>query len=380
MESLIAKNKATANRLYQAARESTKGQPVQSQTLDQVMETPIGKQAFAWAKVQKGNRNSELPTIDVQPEAASGFSPEQWSDLMGRMKERGMDMPSAGTREVPDPETLHFMKQYLAKVSRLGVRDGQGGAIATQAQGALQQWGSIRNELPPIWRKADEATAEGFRLEDMMNEGRNVFRTRENPTGTRARGAVQKSLGALTSRATSATPEQQQALQTGAGMAAQARWNAAPGSIRSPGRVFDFASPERAQQMGHAFTSPEAGQGFQREVAAWDRAAQQAERLTGNSRTAGRAAEEAGRGISPSALMHLATGHPALAARQAIGTIGSVVGGKNRGVLDAEIARLLTSGEAKTLEQATQTALLRQRLRDFLSTGTAMTGVNMTQP
>lgn len=375
MRDAIDQRSAEAARLYDAAREATKGQPVESETLDAVMKTPVGKLAHRWAVMQKANRGSPLPTVETPPEAPPGFSPEQWEGMRARMQERGMPLPPGGTKEVPDPETLHFMKQRLAQIAKMGVHDGAQGAVATQAQGALTSWGNIRDELPDIWRHADDAFAEKSRLIDMMNQGRNVFRTSSNPVG-RPGKAINTSLDAFGQRVQAAPAEHQQAAQTGAGMGAHALWNRAGRSVQAPGRVFDFAAPKRAQQMSHAFTTPEAGSEFQNTIAGWDRAAAQTQRLTGNSRTASRAAEEASRdhGMS-SAVGQLFSGHPIGAARSLAGGMNSEATSQARQRLDQEIATILTSPDVRALPAAQRTALFRQRIHDLLSRGPGMMAV-----
>jgi hypothetical protein len=193
---------------------------------------------------------------------------------------------------LPDPEVLHFMKQYLSKVARLGVRDGAAGKVATEAQANVGLWGKIRGELPDVWKTADDAFAKKQRLIDMMDAGRNVFRTQTNPAGN-ARKAVQTSLDAIPGRVKDA--EQAEALRTGVGMAAQDRASqlGAPGKAQSPGRI--FGSDTDVQRMKLGFKTPEEGDQFQRLVSAWDRVAKQKQRVLGNSATSGRNVEQAAR-------------------------------------------------------------------------------------
>lgn len=117
------------------------------------------------------------------------------------------------TKELPDPETLHFMKQRLAKMARLGFNDGQGGTLATQAQGALALWGKVKGELPEIWQKADDATAAKFRLIDANNSGRDLIRTQLNPKGTKA---LYTSMDAVEQNVQGMSPDEQHAFRVGA--------------------------------------------------------------------------------------------------------------------------------------------------------------------
>lgn len=604
---------AEASRLYGAAREATRGQAVESPTLDEVMKTPAGQSAFSWARMQKGNRGSALPTVEGSPPPPKGFTDEQWDTLLERSggqsvrdqtgklrtnlgnvsedalnternrlaelnaaeealhggvqdagyrsaygelpktekfgrkgqedlpdadgmvdaerlaadnkivsdfnkskivraaRSRAMDRidtelagrSSAGdfdyganageasggatplpavTKEVPDPETLHFMKQRLAQIARIGVNDGAQGTIATQAQGALGVWSKVRDELPDVWRQADDAYATKARVIDMLNKGRDLMRTQLNPAG-RGRRALMTSLEGVEQTVAQGSPAEQQAFRTGAqsavtdylrsggspatlakqlqdptsvmsrrvalamndaqapqrlaaklapipqqllaappvpalsqsaqgaakgldvlkygvsapgsaperslglfdqnvsGMNASGRaglqrgaaqalrgeFAGAGGSMQSPGRVFDFGSPERAQQMSYAFTSPQAGSEFQNTIGGWDRVAQQAQRLTGNSRTAARAAEEASRdpGMG-SAVGQLFSGHPINAVRSLAGGMNTEATSQARQRLDQEIANILTSPEARALPEAQRIALFRRKVATLM--------------
>lgn len=480
---MVGERSAEAQRLFGAARQATQGQAIQSPTLDEVLKTPAGRTAFGWARMQKGNRGSPLPTVPTEAPAPSGFSPEQWTALQDRMRAKGMEVPGGGTQELPDPETLHYMKQALAKMARLGVNDGTGGTTATQAQGALQVWGNVRNELPEVWRHADDAFTAQSRLIDMLNAGRGLMRTQLNPAG-RGQKALYNSLDAIEQRVAGAEPEEQHAfrvgaqsavsdffraggsstgfarqmadptsvmsrrvalamgdpagpqriaarltsqpqhllapppepsfspesqasrlgldvlrhgesapgnaperslavlqqtatnmapsarasLQRGAAQAVRGEWRGASNSVRSPGRTFN-TSPERAEQVGYAFPSPESASRFQGTVRGWDDLTARSQRITGGSDTAGNLAEEAQRGGRASALRQLLTGNPGHALA-AVGTnLAHEAESKARQGLDAEIARVLSSRDPQALKQAMNSAEFRQRLNDMLHRG-----------
>jgi len=358
LRDLIRQQSEEADKLYSAARAATEGQAVKSPTLDAVMQTPVGKQAYAWAVAQKANRMSPMPTAnavspDLQRLMDMGVPESKAASVLGA---------DAYTQEaLPDPETLHYMKQYLANVAKLGVRDGAEGKLATQAQGAVSVWGMIRGELPQPWRVADEAFARKSKLVGLMNEGRNVFRTQVNPAG-RPRAAIQNSLDAFGSRVASADAEGQQAARTGIGMAAQQRAEKLGTSVKSPGRLF---GGENAQRMDLAFDDPEKAAQFQRLVGAWDQIQGQNQRILGNSATGGRVAEQAARAPDKATagffreLVHGNFG-------RAVGAIGgeaaSAAEKAHRVAVDEAIAHILTSQNHSALEDATLAALLRQRL------------------
>jgi hypothetical protein len=603
--------KAEAARLYGAAREATAGQPAQSATLDQILQTPAGRSAYGWAKMQMANRNKALPTVAGEMAPPPGFSQEQWDSVLARMRRTeeapgtptiappgppieagrkadystqsksqlldllrqeqgvldaestkasggwsavdentgvgrgggtlsgGMAKKRAGyavqridaieqqlrdrhglsaddiaehrfgspdfrqepawvsesapppaprptdapasllaqmagePKSVPDPETLHYMKQYLAKLSRLGVNDGAQGTIATQAQGALGQWGNIRNELPEVWQHADAAFAKHSRLIDALNAGRGILRTQTNPAG-QGKKALYTSLDALEQRVGSLSPEEQHAMQVGAqsaisdllqsgkgvkgfvaqlhdptspmtrrvslalgdpeaparlaqrlapqpnllpagppvpsvspelqagargldvlrhgetapgnapdrslplladaraamppdarrtlqrGAAQAVRGEFAGSGSPNPARVF-ASSPERVKQVAHAFADQTTANQFQQVVNAWANAQQQADRITGNSRTALRGSVEGARDlVGPELLPALASGHVGGVAR---GVIKSLVGdaqAQARDQLDREIAQVLTSGNLNAIPVARRAAVLRE--------------------
>jgi hypothetical protein len=360
--------------LYGAARAATEGTPVESKTLDEISKTPIGKQALAWARAQKANRNSPLPEV----ERGGGDSP-QLTELVGQGVPREKAIAALGddafatptTEKVPDAETLHYAKQYVAKVARLGVHDGQGGKLATEAQGALTQWGKIRDELPEEFRAADDAFARQSRVIDAMNEGRNVYRTGDNPPG-RPGKVLHGSLDGLAERAKQSTPEEAAARQVGAATATHAKLASAPPSIKSPRRIFP-ASDVATEQRGYAFPSPDKAADFEQAVAAWDRAQQQAERITGNSRTGLRGAE--GSGMSSAAGASLLTSGPRAAIRTMIHAMGGSVRLANQQKLEGEIAKILTSPDGLNLPPAARAVHVHNRIQSVLQRGGLMAAV-----
>lgn len=357
---------AEAKALYDAARAETKGQPVTSQTFEQIKATPAGKKALAVAQAQQGNMFQAAG--ESVPE---GYSPEQWAGIKQTMLERGMpipdNVPGTTTPNLPDPETLHLMKQHLAQLAKLGTADGEGGQLSASAKGALSVWGKVRDELPDVWKAADDAYAARSRVIDMMNRGRQVFSTPLNPSAPTAQKALGRSLGGLDTKLAAASPEEQGAAQVGAATAAHAQLAAAPNAVKSPGRIF-ARSPQQVQQLAHAFPTPEAAQDFQGAVSGWDKVAQQAERLTGNSRTALRSEEIGSRDLmQPGSVL----GRPRMVLRSLINAMNSEYEAGNKQQLDRMIASMLTSKDLQTVPAAMRAGVLRDHLIQSLRLGTA---------
>lgn len=357
LRDLIKAQSTEADQLYGAARVATEGQAVKSPTLDAVMQTPVGRQAYAWATAQKANRLSAMPTAntvspDLQRLIDMGVPEERAAAALGEQ---------AYTQEaLPDPETLHYMKQYLAGVARLGVRDGAEGKLATQAQGAVSVWGMIRGELPQEWQAADAAFANKAKNIGLMNEGRNIFRTQVNPAGN-PRRAIQTSLDAVQGRAETASPEGQQAFRTGVGMAAQDRAGKLGTSVKSPGRLF---GGENASRVSLGFQDPEKAQQFQRLVSAWDQIQGQNQRILGNSATGGRVAEQAARApdqATTSFFRELLHGNFGRALSTVGGQASNAAEKAHRVEVDKAIADILTNKNPNALDEARLTALLRLR-------------------
>jgi hypothetical protein len=355
----LAEQAAEADKLYAAARKASEGVAVDSPALKEVMKTPTGQSAYAWAVEQKANRMRQLVPVERPP---VGMDEATWARKNALATERGMPTIKGPIEELPDPEVLHFMKQYLAKVSRLGVRDGAAGKVATEAQSNVGLWSKIRAELPEEWQTADAAFAKKQKLIDMMDAGRNVFRTQTNPAGN-ARKAVQTSLDAIPGRVKDA--EQAEALRTGVGMAAQDRASqlGAPGKAQSPGRL--FGSDTDVQRMKLGFKTPEQGDQFQRLVSAWDRVAKQKQRVLGNSATSGRNVEQAARAPDRATLgffSNIIRGNFGRALGGVGGEAETAIDRARRVAVDKEIANILTSPKTTAISEARLASLLRLRL------------------
>jgi hypothetical protein len=359
----LAEQAAEADKLYSAARKATEGVPVDSPALKEVLQTPTGQDAYRWAVGQKADRLRKMPTVertidspDLTSMVEQGIPRDKAIGVLGK------GASTTVSETMPDPEVMHYMKQYLSKVARLGVRDGAAGKVATEAQANVGLWGKISDELPDVWKTADKAFARKQRLIDMMDAGRNVFRTQTNPSGN-ARKAVQTSLDAIPGRVKDA--EQAEALRTGVGMAAQDRASqlGAPGKAQSPGRL--FGSDTDVQRMKLGFKTPEEGDQFQRLVSAWDRVAKQKQRVLGNSATSGRNVEQAARAPDRATLGFFANIIRGNFGR-ALGSVGgeaeTAIDRARRVAVDKEIANILTSPKTTAISEARLASLLRLRL------------------
>lgn len=355
---------AEAKTNYDAARAETKGQAVTSPAFEEIKNTPAGKQALKVAMAKQGNLFHELPEEGAVP---SGFSPEQWATAKQHMQERGMLVPDIGGESLPDPETLHLMKQHLRKMTKMGDPNDP---VTADAFHVLSVIDRVRDELPESWRKADDAYAERSRIIEMGDRGRNVYRTELNPATPGQKG-INKSLDGLRAKAAEASPDEAAALQKGAATATHAKLARAPTSIKSPSRIFP-QSDVATEQRRYAFPSPERAADFEQAVSAWDRAQQQAERITGNSRTGLRGAE--GSGSSPAAAS-LLTGSPRAAIRAIIHTIGGAARLGNQQKLEGEIARILTSPDGLNLSPPERATFVHGRVSSLLKRGGLMAAV-----
>jgi len=344
-----------AKQLYDKARAESAGQPINSETLEQIKGTKAGAAAFKVASDRQGNMFRPGGSTDVPP----GMPPEQWELAKQAMRSRGIAVPEgvgSPTAAPPDPETLHIMRQHLAKMAKLGnVND----PMTAEAHSLLPLLDKVKGEMPASWQQADASYAERSRIIDMMDRGRNVFNTPINPAST-GKKAVLRSLGGLDQKIAAASPEEQQAAQVGAATAAHAKLIRAPSSMKSPGTVM-ARSPEQVEQLGHAFPSPDKAADFQGAVSTWDRAQQQAERLTGNSRTALRGNLASDRDlVQPGALV---SGRgPRMALRQVINGLNNEYESGKRQQLDGIISNILTSPESKALMAAKSDGTARSLL------------------
>lgn len=144
-------------------------------------------------------------------------APIPWVDAPAA--KAGAEAAAAAPSATPEPkqynpESIHYAKQYFARVAKLGVNDGQGGALATQAHGALQQWEAIRQQLRanPLWANADDVFANQSRHIDMTKLGRNLTRSLLDPASDKA--ALTTSLDAIKTRVAAASPSEQAAFRS----------------------------------------------------------------------------------------------------------------------------------------------------------------------
>jgi hypothetical protein len=372
LQEKIEQQRAVGNKMFGAAREATKGQPVQSPTLEQIRRTPIGRQAEEWAKAQRANVDDALPRVEVpgaapassgghhgaaRPTARPEIAPE-FADIERAAVDNAME--PTHTVELPDPEMVHLMKRYLAKVAKLDVRDGVQGKAAAEAQGALKQWAKIRAELPKQWRQADDAYAVAARLTDAMNQGRNALRYRLNPTGSATR-ATKESLPAVEQARAAMGADEAAAHQTGAAHAVSSGWLGRGQRTKSPGLFFN-ASPERERQVALAFPDQPTAEDFRRLIQSWDDVQGRAQTLLQGSDTQGNIAEAAARDRSgQSVIGELLHGNFGNAAKAAVGAVSREAETAEQRAINALIAEYLTS-QPDALARAIAAARLRQTL------------------
>ena len=144
------------------------------------------------------------PPGKMLPAPMHGMTPEAWTARCARCRRparrnppgeraqgggrrwRSCAPPPVPEKRVYDPETIHYAKQYYAKIAKLGVlagKDEQGGFLATQAHGAAQLWEAARQDLraDPLWAKADDVFANQSRHIDMTELGRNLTKIHSTP-------------------------------------------------------------------------------------------------------------------------------------------------------------------------------------------------------
>lgn len=364
VQRMVSAQKAQSGTNYQAARDATADVDASSPTLDQVRATPSGKIAYGWAMAKQGNTGRLLPGPDVVPPAPPGVDPAKWA---AAAKASGASEPG---EPLPTPETLHLMKQRLAKMARLDATDEASGALATDAQSNLNLWGKIRNEMPDIWKDADAAHSAAMGVQEQNTAGRRIFNTPLNPNAN-ARNAVAKSLPGVQQAAQAASPEGQQAFQQGAATAAHSLNAQMPLNATSPAPTF-ARNPLRVQQLASAFPSPADADQFQRVVGDWNDMGKQSTRLLGGSQTFERSAEEGARSqASVGAIGQLLRGNLGSAAQTAMQGVSKASQGAARDALDAEVARMLTSPNANTMTEAEATYRLRSAVAAALHGGTA---------
>lgn len=352
LEAKLTARQQEAKQLYGAAVEATGGRAVQSPSLDAIMRTPTGADAFAWAKAQMGDRMQSLPR------AAKAVG-EAVDDGFERSDVENVLAPEV-IETLPDPEVLHLMKRYLKQMAKVGARTPAEGKAAAEAQSALNLFNKVRTEFPPEWRKADDAYAAASRLIDVMNQGRNALRTRLNPTGTPQR-AVRESLPAVEAKRAAMPAEEAAAHQTGAAHAVSSGWQSRGQSTQSPGRFFN-ASPERERQVALAFPDKPTADDFRRLITSWDEVQGRAQTLLGGSDTQGNVAEEAARrGTGASAVGELFQGNPGNAIKTLFGGVTKDADSAERREINRVIADYLAS-QPNALERAKAVARLRSAL------------------
>jgi len=393
LKDAVESRRTADNTNYPAAFEATKDQIINSPTLDRIKQTATGKKAFAWAGARQSN---------LVPDLADGVTPPDPSSHAGDLYDKLLKLNGGDAKQAKaglkalgysddiinphaepteskgyDPQTVHLVKRYLAHVAKLGMDDGQQGIAAAEAHGAMGLWGNVRNELPAVVRAADDVSAKNARIVDATNTGRKIFQARINPPAANANKALNTSLGEVDARNAAASPEEQQALQRGAAVAAHARLLTAPKRMQSPGTIM-APTQEKVEQLAHAFPSPDKAEDFQHAVQSWDRTAAQAQNVTGGSQTAGREANAAADAplVRPGAVF--ARSPKMVLRRIADGLEREYQAGQSQKV-DASLAKILMNPNMKALPDAIKAGATRGTLMQALRLGVGGVGGETTE-
>jgi len=370
----ITAKKTELDQVYQAARDATKGQPITSPALEQVLRTDSGRQAFNWAKEQRAifSNNEPLPTVTETIETPRPmpkiFSTEaSWQKFVEQHPEMGVERQTV-TRDVPDAQLLDLMRQHLQDLARLGQTDVQGGKVATEAMANLRLWRDVHNEMPPAFQKATARAAEINHDIDALMAGQDILRTPLIPSNETAKGRVASSLAGVQERFGGAP-----AFQQGAGQAAQLRLRQLAANRNNPASAFSRSAEENLQ-MQNAMRSPDAGVRWNAALDAMNQAAERNQDLLRGSQTAERTAVREQRGGGPS-LLDLATSRGKALAKTAHGAMQA----QFRKNVNTSIADILASRNAGQLSDAEAMAQIRANLLRNLTTGGATAGAQFAE-
>lgn len=193
---LVEARRAQADADYASAIEQTKGQPIETPSLNQLLETPTGR--AAWRKVQEDRPDlvlaendpaRALPQVPVAPARP----------LLAGLETFEAPTPPA-MRTVPDAEAIHLMTRYLRRWA--SGEPGQvfpEGVSAESAGNAMKLLERAKDELPEPFRLANERYAEASRMIDAVRLGRTPWKANPKP-GRRAMplAEVRERLAAMT--------------------------------------------------------------------------------------------------------------------------------------------------------------------------------------
>lgn len=211
----------TANELFAEARRLTADQTISSPSLEKFRATPLGKMAEGWADRQMLNAGLELPTKKAAG-TLPGFSEAQTEKWMADMQARGLDIPAGAVGEgeiisLINPEKLHYMKRFVAiaaknpmRAARMAGLSELDSKVASEAANASRQWDVFRNELPPVWRAADDATAAKWRLIRANEMGLDAAKALTAPASKKA---LTGSVEAVKQKFAEMSPEEQGAFR-----------------------------------------------------------------------------------------------------------------------------------------------------------------------
>jgi hypothetical protein len=199
---------------FGAAVAETKGQPVESDVISELMQTPMG--AKAWRDIQERRPNIVFGQNDparALPSVPKGM-PEGAVPVEGLEPTALNAIPAATPKQtvVPDAEAVHEMKQLLAEWGRLDPEVARASGIdAKGAQAALEGFGRVREELAPPFASADAQYAEDSGLLDAVRLGRSPWKN--NPSAQSERAGKLATTNVL-DRFAMMTPEEQALLRS----------------------------------------------------------------------------------------------------------------------------------------------------------------------
>lgn len=245
----LGEKRVAMDEAYSAARAETADQALDSPEFRQILKTPAGARAWENAKAQKLNRQRPLPTTEevvwTRPDPPFEMNKDVWNKFLDDAIASGREVPGLSkeviTHEHPDAEALHMFKQELAKLAKLGVHDGQGGALASNANAIQGLFHKVRGQLPESWQAADEIAHEQAQRVEGLRAGLNRFRTKEIPPSPTiqtktAKGQLGKSVDEIRSNVAAASPEVQENYRRGVANAAQQVLRETPGTARDVGQ------------------------------------------------------------------------------------------------------------------------------------------------
>lgn len=204
---LRAARKAQATADYDAAVEATKGQPIESPSLDRFKQSPTGR--AVWQEVQRQREDFLAGTNDPSralPEVTRRTDPAPMVEGLETFGARGYEE----TQRVPDAEAIHLMTRWLRDRSKTAPGQVFPDGVSAEAAGnALTLLERAKEELPLPFRLANERYATASREIDAIQLGRTPWRSNPKP------GKRSKPLEDVLGRMAGMTPEELALLRQG---------------------------------------------------------------------------------------------------------------------------------------------------------------------